>query len=88
MPSPTAHYPWPGAPSALLARLAHCCGTPGAEAAGLSQELVGSFMAAFPGMPDAQKAEAACGVLPLVERGQLAAVRSFVEGVVRRSDLG
>ena len=93
-PSPSAPTPSssPAASPALISRLAQCCGTPEAEAAGLSPELVGRFIAAFMGLPVEQKAELsrleAAGLLPLLERGQLAAVRSFLEGVVRRSGLG
>ena len=86
-PSPAAPPPGPEAPPSLLDRLAQCCGTPEAEAAGLSPELVGSFIAAFMGLPDAQKAEAAC-MLQLLDRGQLGAVKSFAEGVVRRCGPG
>ena len=84
IPGPAVPAPCPGAPSALLSRLRQCCGTPEAEAAGLSQEpaeLVRSSGAAYLGQPDVQPEKAEVDFMLVLDYRLLEAVRGFAEDI-------
>ena len=76
----------PAAPpaEAVGSQLAACCCAEGAAAAGLTEGLVGDFLAAYSArLGGEQKREAAEYIGVLADRGLLQALRRYLEGMLR-----